>query len=129
MTGVQTCALPISTGTTSSGAIALGNSTPQENATRGLAERKFSSVKNGNYRVDIDTQSGPGIALTEDGTTVAIELTGYGDCRGRIIGPNGAIYLDTADLDGNTIQPREVSICVNGVQKKMIVLCSEPYDP
>lgn len=117
------------TGTTSSGAIALGNSTPQENATRGLAERKFSSVKNGNYRVDIDTQSGPGIALTEDGTTVAIELTGYGDCRGRIIGPNGAIYLDTADLDGNTIQPREVSICVNGVQKKMIVLCSEPYDP
>lgn len=118
------------TGTAAGGAIPLGQYTPQENATRGLAERKFASVVDGNDRVDIDTQSGPALAMTTDGgSTSSVEITGHGNTRIRIAGPNGAVYLDTVNLASNTIEFREVAICVNGVQKRMLILCSEPYDP
>lgn len=45
-----------------------------------------------------------------------------------VIRSNGAIDLDGALCLGKTVTVREVSVCVNGVEKRMLVLCSEPYD-
>lgn len=39
----------------------------------------------------------------------------------------GTIVLDVNDADGADIRIREIDVCVDGVQKKMLVLCSEPY--
>lgn len=119
-----------STGGASAGSITLGESLPSENATRGLAERKFHSVMSGSTRVDIDAQTNPQIALTTDaGSTKTVEILGSSSARIRLIGSGGQVWIDTSGLDGNTIEFREIAVCVGGVEKRMLLLCSEPYDP
>lgn len=41
---------------------------------------------------------------------------------------NGRIVLDSASAAGKEVSIREIAACVNGVEKRMLVIASEPYD-
>ena len=41
---------------------------------------------------------------------------------------NGRIVLDAASAGAMEVAVREISVCVNGVEKRMLVIASEPYD-
>lgn len=41
----------------------------------------------------------------------------------------GSINLDAQLTNGKEMLPREVEVCVDGEAKRMLLLCSEPYDP
>lgn len=45
-----------------------------------------------------------------------------------VVRGNGSIDLDSALCLGQAVTVREVGVCVDGVQKKMLIVASLPYD-
>lgn len=117
-------------GTVGGGAVALGSATPQENATSGIKERHLLRLRgqSDDHLITLATSGGPSITLTPETGSAEAVLAAASLSLHAATG-TGEIILDTADADGEVIQLREVSVCVNGEEKRMLLLCSEPYDP
>lgn len=86
------------------------------------------------FRLVITRRDGRSSATASTGfslpkTTRLENASAGGVTRSRlVIKSNGAIDLDAHLCLGKVVTVREVSVCVNGVEKRMLVLCSEPYD-
>jgi hypothetical protein len=74
-----------------------------------------------------ETVSAEGIGVGGVGSRENAASGSLGRQRFVIRGGGGTIDLDAAMAAGHTIEVREVSLCVDGVEKHMLLLCSEPY--
>jgi hypothetical protein len=111
--------------------IALGVQTPKVDTTKGLGDRTLFRVRDGSTgEIAISTATNPRLQLSPPSGTKTIDLNLGTDPAVRIIGAGGSEFIfDTAACNGYTIQLQEVAICVNGVEQRMLILASVPYDP
>lgn len=71
--------------------------------------------------------SGGSVSLPKNGRLE--NATAGSVARSRfVVRGNGSIDLDSSLCLGQAITIREIGVCVNGVQKKMLILASLPYD-
>lgn len=119
------------TGAVSSGAVALGEATPVVDTTGGLSDRSLVRVRGtSGGEVALLTATNPRVLLSPASGSTYIDLDLSAAPAVKIRGTGGSEFVfDTAECGGYTIQLQEVAICVNGVEKRMLILASVPYDP
>ena len=105
---------------------------PQHLGPRDLVEllrvNRFRSTRTSPLARTGDTgAAGTGIAL---GNQLPRENSSAGAVsreRIKVAYRNGSIDLDAGKTVGHPMTIQEVSICLNGIERKMLILCSDPY--
>lgn len=101
------------------GTLELGRKTPKENSNADASLEEYKAVV-------YDAGSGQTVMVESDAALGQWALKQV-DSSGTKVAGIGSVLMSLTDAAGKEIKFREQPICIDGVQKYILVLCSEPY--
>jgi hypothetical protein len=131
--------------------VELGEATANLNTVPGDQQNKLFACVDGSRRIEMDSSNGKltietlqktgkvTASVADDSSSIILignvnntvsVSSKNGESAAELSGSGGNIYCRTAMCKGKTLYPREETWCdaATGTKRKIMVLCSEPYD-